>query len=111
LSSFSGHILGLKPIVENATDRDLVLLDEIAAGTEPQAGAAIGQAILEHLSNRDVTSIVTTHFDALKSIAVNDPRFRNGSMEYSTRNYRPTYNLVLDVPGQSFGIEVAEQMG
>ena len=111
LSTFSGHILGLKPIVEADDDNALVLLDEIAVGTEPQAGSAIAQAILESLAIGRKKTIVTTHFDALKSLAVKDKRFRNGSMEYSTKNYLPTYHLVLDVPGQSYGVEVAKQMG
>ena len=111
LSTFSGHMLGLKPIVERAGPRDLVLLDELAVGTEPQTGAAIGQAILESLAARRATCVATTHFDNLKSLPVSDPRFRNGAMEYSLTNMQPTYKLLLDVPGQSHGIELARQMG
>lgn len=111
LSTFSGHILGLKPILEHANSNDLVLLDEIAAGTEPQAGSALAQAILEELANRSCHTVVTTHFDRLKALAISDPRFRNGSMEYAIEDYRPTYKLILDIPGQSYGIEVAEHTG
>jgi DNA mismatch repair protein MutS2 len=111
LSTFSGHLLGLKPILAQATDQDLILLDELAVGTDPETGAAIGQAILEDLADRRATTLVTTHFDALKGLAVKDDRFRNGSMEYSLHNLQPTYKLILDVPGQSYGLEVAEQMG
>jgi DNA mismatch repair protein MutS2 len=89
----------------------LVLLDELAVGTDPETGAAIGQAVLEDLADRRTTTIVTTHYDALKGLAVQDERFRNGSMEYSLHNLQPTYRLILDVPGQSYGLEVAEQMG
>lgn len=111
LSTFSGHLMGLKPALQNATAADLVLLDELAVGTEPQTGCAIGQAVLEELANRQAICVVTTHFDNLKSLALDDKRFRNGSMEFSTKNLMPTYRLILDIPGQSYGIEVAEQIG
>lgn len=111
LSTFSGHVLGLKPILEDAKSNDLVLLDELATGTEPLTGSAIGQAVLEELSKKSAFGIVTTHFDNLKALAVNDSHFRNGSMEFSTESLRPTYRLILDIPGQSYGIELAEQMG
>ncbi|MBC7660925.1 MAG: Smr/MutS family protein [Chitinophagaceae bacterium] len=111
LSTFSGHLIGLKPVLLNAGPTDLILLDELAVGTEPQTGSAIGQAVLEELANRQSTAIVTTHYDNLKSLAINDTRFRNGSMEFSTKNLQPTYRLVLDIPGQSYGLEVAEQIG
>lgn len=111
LSTFSGHLLGLKPILENARENDLVLLDELAAGTDPESAAAIGRAVLEDIVSRRSTVLVTTHFDALKGLALADSRFRNGSMEFSLRNLRPTYRLILDVPGQSYGLEVAEQIG
>ena len=111
LSTFSGHLLGLKPILEKAGGRDLALLDELAVGTDPETGAAIGTAILEDLAARRVTALVTTHFDALKGLAVSDKRFRNGSMEFSLGTLSPTYKLILDLPGQSYGLEVAEQIG
>lgn len=110
LSTFSGHLLGLKPILEKATGKDLVLLDELATGTEPQTGAAIARAVLEHLAETQVTTIATTHFDSLKVLAVGDRRYRNASMEYAEETYRPTYRLILDVPGQSYGLELATQM-
>src|SRR5690606_2779385 len=69
------------------------------------------QAMLEDLADRRSATLVTTHFDTLKGLAVSDKRFRNGSMEYSVETLKPTYKLILDVPGQSYGIEVAEEMG
>lgn len=111
LSTFSGHLLGLKPILESARSDDLVLLDELAVGTDPQTASAIGTAILEDLASRKATCLVTTHFDDLKGLAINDARFRNGSMEFSLATLKPTYKLILDIPGQSYGIEVAEHMG
>lgn len=111
LSTFSGHVLGLKPILESSKRQDLVLLDELAVGTEPVTGSAIGQAILEELAQREVTAVVTTHFDNLKGLAVSDKRFRNGSMEFSTKSLKPSYHLILDLPGQSYGLEVAQEIG
>lgn len=111
LSTFSGHLLGLKPILEDASPEDLALLDELATGTEPQTGSAIAQAVLEHLASKNVTAIVTTHFDSIKTLAINDKRYRNASMDYAASTYSPTYKLILDVPGQSFGLELAMQMG
>ncbi len=111
LSTFSGHLLTLKPILERSSANSLVLLDELAVGTDPQTGSAIAQAILEGLVDQSATTLCTTHFDSLKTLAVADQRFRNGSMEFSTGSLKPTYNLVLDVPGQSYGLEVAEQLG
>jgi len=111
LSTFSGHLMGLKPILESAASQDLVLLDELATGTEPQTGSAIAQSILEHLATKNVTTVATTHFDRLKGLALADKRYRNASMEYAVSTYRPTYKLILDVPGQSYGLELATQIG
>lgn len=111
LSTFSGHIQGVKPILESASEKDLVLLDEIAVGTEPHTGAAIAQAIIEHLAEKGSMVLVTTHYDNLKQLAMGDELYRNASMEYAVKDYKPTYKLILDVPGQSYGIELAQQIG
>jgi DNA mismatch repair protein MutS2 len=111
LSTFSGHLLGLKHILESSSKNDLVLLDELATGTEPQTGSSMARSILEHLAQESITAIATTHFDELKTMALEDPRYRNASMEYQVTSYRPTYRLILDVPGQSYGIELAIQIG
>ncbi len=110
LSTFSGHLMGLKPILENAGPNDLIFLDEICVGTEPHTGAALAQAILEHLAKRGAWVIATTHFDSLKILAMDNPKFRSGAMGYRD-GYHPTYTLNFDLPGLSFGIEVAEQVG
>ena len=111
LSTFSGHIQGLMPIINQAGPSDLVLLDEIAVGTEPATGAAIAQAIIERLVDRKTTLLVTTHYDNLKGLALKNKRFRNASMEYSLSSFKPTYKLILDIPGQSYGLELAQQIG
>lgn len=111
LSTFSSHLHGLKPIVDKATKNDLVLLDEIAVGTEPNIGAAIAQAVLEKLSELKVTTLVTTHFEKLKILAIENKNMRNASMEYSSKTFSPTFKLILDVPGQSFALELAQKIG
>ncbi|NRA43599.1 MAG: Smr/MutS family protein [Oligoflexales bacterium] len=111
LSTFSGHIQGLMPIINQAGPCDLVLLDELAVGTEPATGAAIAQAIIERLVDRKTTLLVTTHYDNLKGLALKNKKFRNASMEYSLSNFKPTYKLILDIPGQSYGLELAQQIG
>lgn len=111
LSTFSGHLLTLKPILNQANTKDLVLLDELAVGTDPHTGGAIARSILEFLANKNITTISTTHYDSLKGLALSDHRFRNGSMEFSQLNLKPTYHLNLDRCGQSYGIEVAKDMG
>lgn len=111
LSTFSAHLASLRPILETAGPCDLLLLDELATGTEPQTGAALARAVLEEIAARGATVVATTHFDELKGLAAEDARFRNGSMEFAISSRRPTYRLLLDVPGQSFGLEVAEELG
>lgn len=111
LSTFSGHLLGLKPILERTGGQDLVLLDEICVGTEPHAGAALAQAILEHISTRRSWVVATTHFDNLKILAMNSAYFRSGAMGYREGTFFSTYKLHFDLPGLSFGLEVAEQVG
>ncbi len=111
LSTFSGHLTELKPIFYGASSLDLVCLDEIAVGTDPQTGAAIAQAILEHLADKKILSLVTTHFEGLKVLALQNSLFRNAAMEFSLTTRHPTYRLTLDVPGQSYGLEVARQVG
>ena len=116
LSTFSGHVFGLKPILEKAGPKDLALLDELAVGTEPQTGSALAQAVLETLATRKTMTLATTHYDSLKGLAASDGgqgqhQFRNASMEYLLKTMRPTYKLILDVPGQSYGLEVASQIG
>ena len=111
LSTFSSHLYGIKPIIENATTDDLVLLDEIAVGTEPNIGSAIAQALLELLDKKMVTTLVTTHFEKLKILAIENKSMRNASMEYSTKSFSPTFKLILDVPGQSYALELANKIG
>ena len=111
LSAFSSHLLSLQRILAEAGTGDLVLIDEIATGTDPDTGAALAQAALEQLAAHRITTLVTTHHTALKELAHRDVRFRNASMQFSTADLRPTYRLLLDRPGQSYGLEIARSLG
>ena len=111
LSTFSRHVLELQRVLAVCDKNDLVLIDEIAAGTEPEEGAALAQAIVENLTQRQVMTIVTTHLGRLKELAYRHPQYRNAAMQFSQRDLRPTYRLQLDMHGASFALEMAQSLG
>ena len=110
-STFSGHIANIQAILRRLEPQSLVLLDELAIGTDPVQGAALAQAILEHLVGLKSLVIVTTHFEALKLLSTQDERFRNGAVEYDDAAERPTYRLRYDMPGSSSAIQIASKLG
>ena len=115
LSTFSSHITKisdmLNSIEESETDQSLVLLDEIGAGTDPTEGTALGMAILSWLNERNVNTIVTTHYGALKAYTHTQQNMENASMEFDWSTLHPTYKLKIGVPGSSNAIKIAEQLG
>ncbi|HUP45885.1 MAG TPA: Smr/MutS family protein [Thermoanaerobaculia bacterium] len=111
LSTFSAYLVRLKRILSGATDRSLVLLDELGSGTDPEEGAALAAATIEHFLAAGSLLIVTTHLSALKGFAVNDPRIVNASMEFDAATGRSTYRLIVGIPGRSRAIDVAETIG
>ena len=111
LSTFSAHLKGIKKIVEEAAPGDLVLIDEIGAGTDPQEGAAIAMAVTETLTSRGVLTIVTTHQGALKAFAHQMPGIANGSMAFDRQTLTPTYKFRPNIPGSSYALEIATRMG
>ncbi|MEO8033992.1 MAG: Smr/MutS family protein, partial [Acidobacteriota bacterium] len=111
LSTFSAYLMRLKRVLGAATDRSLVLLDELGSGTDPEEGAALAAAVIEHLLSTGALLIVTTHLSALKSFAVNDSHIVNASMEFDSATGRSTYRMITGLPGRSRAIEVAELMG
>ncbi|MYF57234.1 endonuclease MutS2, partial [Candidatus Poribacteria bacterium] len=115
LSTFSSHITKiskmLNTIENDETTHTLVLLDEIGAGTDPTEGTALGIAILSWLSERNVSTIVTTHYGALKAYTHTQNKMENASMEFDWSTLRPTYRLKIGVPGSSNAIKIAEQLG
>jgi DNA mismatch repair protein MutS2 len=111
LSTFSAHVTNLRRILEEAGPESMVLLDELAGGTDPGEGAALACAIVERLAAQGAATAVTTHYEALKALATRDPRFRNAAVGFDVANMRPTFELALDVPGASSALRVARRFG
>ena len=111
LSTFSAYLVRLKSILARATAKSLVLLDELGSGTDPEEGAALAAAVIEHLLSIGALVIVTTHLSALKSFAVNDTHIVNASMEFDSATALPTYRMITGIPGRSRAIEVAKMIG
>jgi DNA mismatch repair protein MutS2 len=110
LSTFSGHINQLRHIMERVTDRSLVLLDELGAGTDPEEGSALGVAVLEYFLGRRCLLIATTHHNRIKHFAMTTPRVEAASMEFDPVTLSPTYRLLMGIPGSSNAILIAERL-
>ncbi len=111
LSTFSAHLLKLRSYLADSDGDTLLLIDEVAVGTEPEQGAALAQAVLEALAARGVAAIVTTHYERLKALGASDPRFANASVGFDLERMEPTFQLHLGVPGSSGALRVARRMG
>jgi len=110
LSTFAGHLRRLREMLEEATSHSLVLIDELGSGTDPEEGAALSQAILEALLERGVKGMVTTHLSPLKAFAQGREGIQNASMRFDLEALRPTYELVLGVPGRSYALAIARRL-
>lgn len=110
LSTFSAHMLNLKSMVDTATAKSLILVDEMGTGTAPEEGAALAVALLEEFRERRCLTLATTHHDRLKAYASTTPSVVNAAMEFDEENLRPTYRLLVGVPGTSSGIEIARRL-
>jgi DNA mismatch repair protein MutS2 len=111
LSTFSAHMANLARIVARASQRSLVVLDEIGVGTDPGEGAALAQAVLEKLADAGARTIATTHFNLLKERAEVADRFANASVEFDPETLEPTYRLRMGLPGISSATAVAARVG
>jgi DNA mismatch repair protein MutS2 len=111
LSTFSAHMTNLRAMLEAASERSLVLVDEMGTGTAPEEGAALAVALLDEFRARRCLVIATTHHDRLKTYASTTPGVLNAAVEFDTVALRPTYRLMVGVPGVSSGIQIAERLG
>jgi DNA mismatch repair protein MutS2 len=111
LSTFSAFLTHVREILEEADDHSLVLLDELGAGTDPDEGAALAQAILEALADRGALVLATTHLEPLKVFASSDPRATNASVEFDSATLTPTFRLRYGHPGRSLALTMAARLG
>ncbi len=111
LSSFSGHLKGLKEMYAAATGQSFVLVDEIGQGTSPEDGEAIGYAFIKHMAGLGSFGVFTTHYDGIKKLAMADNGILSGAMEFSRENLRPTFRFLAGAVGNSYAFEVARQNG
>ncbi|HEY7204793.1 MAG TPA: endonuclease MutS2 [Methylomirabilota bacterium] len=111
LSTFSAFVKQLREVLERVDDRSLVLLDELGAGTDPDDGAALAQAVLEALAERGAVVAASTHLEPLKGFASTYPRARNASVEFDPERLAPTFRLVYDRPGQSYALSIGARLG
>lgn len=111
LSTFSGHITNLRDILNIAERGNLVLIDEVGAGTEPNEGTALALAVTEFLRKSGAKCVITTHYGKLKEYSLTTDRVENASMEFDIQTLAPTYRLIMGVPGSSNAIAIASKLG
>lgn len=111
LSTYSSHLMNMKAMLSEASDRTLVLIDEFGSGTEPTIGGAMAEAILERLLDRGAYGVITTHYANIKYLASRHEGVANAAMSFDVQQIRPLFRLEMGKPGSSFAVEIARKIG
>ena len=111
LSTFSGHLKKIIEMLNTSDEKTLCLVDEICAGTDPQEGAILAETILNDMSRKNITVVVTTHFGELKTLEFSNEYYKNACVEFDKETLKPTYKLLIGTPGVSNTLLIAENLG
>lgn len=111
LSTFSSHMINIVDMMKKSTEKSLILLDELCSGTDPQEGANLAISILEELNQKQSINVVTTHYSEIKNYAITTDNFENASSEFDVENMKPTYKILMGVPGRSNAFAISKRLG